>query len=48
MNANGWLQIALYLVVLLLLVKPLGAWMARVYEGRPPAAWSGCWAPSSG
>ena len=35
MTANGWLQIALYLGVLLLLVKPLGAYMARVYEGRP-------------
>jgi K+-transporting ATPase ATPase A chain len=35
MSANGWFQIALYMAVLLLLVKPLGAWMARVYEGRP-------------
>jgi potassium-transporting ATPase potassium-binding subunit len=32
---NAWLQIGLYLVVLLLLVKPLGAYMARVYEGGP-------------
>ena len=31
---NGWLQIALYVVVLLLLAKPLGSYMAAVYEGR--------------
>jgi len=34
MTANGYLQLALYLGVLLLLVKPLGAYMANVYEGR--------------
>jgi K+-transporting ATPase ATPase A chain len=34
MNLSGLLQIALYLVVLTLLVRPLGAYMARVYEGR--------------
>jgi len=33
MSANGWLQCALYLVVLLLLVKPLGLYMARIYDG---------------
>jgi K+-transporting ATPase ATPase A chain len=31
---SPWLQIGLYLVVLLLLVKPLGAYMARVLEGE--------------
>ena len=35
-TANGWLQIALFLGVLLALVKPLGTYMARVYEGRAP------------
>src|SRR5262249_13150157 len=35
MTANGILQIVLYFVVLLLLVKPLGLYMARVYEGKP-------------
>ena len=35
MTANGVLQLLLYLVVLLLLAKPLGAYMARVYDGRP-------------
>src|SRR5664279_3152585 len=34
MNASGWLQLALYVIVLLLLAKPLGAYMAAVYEGR--------------
>lgn len=35
MSALGIVQLMLYLAVLLLLVKPLGAYMARVYEGRP-------------
>jgi K+-transporting ATPase ATPase A chain len=35
MTTNGALQLVLYLVVLLVLAKPLGAYMARVYEGRP-------------
>ncbi len=35
MTINGWLQIGLYLVVLVALVKPLGWYMARVYEGEP-------------
>jgi K+-transporting ATPase ATPase A chain len=35
MTANGVLQLLLFLVVLLTLVKPLGGYMARVYEGRP-------------
>ena len=35
MTTNGILQIALYLAVLLALAKPLGAYMARVYEGKP-------------
>jgi potassium-transporting ATPase potassium-binding subunit len=34
MTTNGILQLVLYLVVLLALAKPLGAYMARVYEGR--------------
>ena len=35
MTANGYLQLAFYLVVLIALAKPLGAYMARIYEGRP-------------
>jgi potassium-transporting ATPase potassium-binding subunit len=34
MTANGYLQLAFYIIVLLALAKPLGAYMARVYEGR--------------
>jgi K+-transporting ATPase ATPase A chain len=34
MNFMDWLQIGLYLVVLLLAVKPLGSYMARVYQGE--------------
>lgn len=34
-NAQGWLQIGLYLGVLLVLAKPLGWYMARVYAGEP-------------
>ena len=37
MSANGLLQIALFLGVLLALAKPLGGYMARVYEGKLPA-----------
>jgi K+-transporting ATPase ATPase A chain len=35
MTASGLAQIGLYLVVLGLLAKPLGVFMARVYEGAP-------------
>ncbi len=35
MDTFELLQVALYLVVLLALVKPLGWYMARVYEGKP-------------
>jgi potassium-transporting ATPase potassium-binding subunit len=34
MTINGWLQIALYFVVLTALVVPLGRFMARVFEGE--------------
>ena len=34
MTPNGILQIGLYLVVLVALVKPLGSYMAKVYEGE--------------
>ncbi len=36
MSANGLLQIALFLGVLIALAKPLGWYMARVYEGKLP------------
>ncbi len=34
MTVFVWLQIAIYLIVLLLLVKPLGSYMARVFQGQ--------------
>src|SRR4029077_14571938 len=35
MTINGIFQLLLYVVVLLALAKPLGAYMARVFENRP-------------
>ena len=35
MSANGYLQLVFYVVVLIALAKPLGAYMARIYEGEP-------------
>jgi K+-transporting ATPase ATPase A chain len=35
MTANGYLQLGFYFVVLLGLAKPLGAYMARVFDGPP-------------
>jgi K+-transporting ATPase ATPase A chain len=35
MNTNNFIQISIYLIVLLLAVKPLGIFMARIYEGKP-------------
>jgi K+-transporting ATPase ATPase A chain len=33
MTANGWLQIALYALVILAITRPLGLYMLRVFEG---------------
>ena len=33
MSTSGWIQFAIYFAVLFALVKPLGAYMARVFEG---------------
>ncbi|HTZ11404.1 MAG TPA: potassium-transporting ATPase subunit KdpA, partial [Candidatus Margulisiibacteriota bacterium] len=35
MNWNNFVQSSIYLTALLLLVKPLGIYMARVYQGKP-------------
>jgi K+-transporting ATPase ATPase A chain len=35
MSANGYLQLIVYIVVLLALAKPLGTYMARIFEGQP-------------
>ena len=34
MNVFGWLQVILYLALILGLAKPLGAYMARVYQDQ--------------
>src|SRR6266852_6474750 len=34
MTASSWFQLILYMVVLLALAKPLGSFMANVYEGK--------------
>lgn len=34
MSIMSWLQFPLYIVVLLILIKPLGLYMARVYQGE--------------
>ncbi len=37
MSASGWLQLAIYLALLLALVKPLGLYMVAVFDGRASA-----------
>ena len=47
MTANGYLQLGLYMALLLAAAKPLGVYMAWVYEGTtwaqrklaPPERW---------
>lgn len=34
MTFNGWIQIVVYLVVLILLVRPLGSYMAKIFQGE--------------
>ena len=34
MTANGWLQILFYFALILAVTKPLGVFMARVFEGE--------------
>jgi len=34
MNANGWFQIGLYLLVILAITKPLGVYMTRLFAGE--------------
>jgi K+-transporting ATPase A subunit len=38
MSANGWLQFAIYSLVLLLTVRPVGVYLARVLEGDAPGS----------
>jgi potassium-transporting ATPase potassium-binding subunit len=35
MSVNAWIQLAIFLIVLFAFVKPLGWYMARVYQGQP-------------
>jgi len=35
MTANGLLQVVFFLIVLTALTKPLGSYMARVFDGPP-------------
>src|ERR1700681_3399256 len=35
MSANGYLQLGFYMVVLIALAKPLGTYMAWIYEDKP-------------
>jgi K+-transporting ATPase ATPase A chain len=34
-TSHGWIQILLYLALLLILTRPLGAFLYRVMEGHP-------------
>jgi len=34
MTANGIVQLVVYVAVILLLVKPVGLYMSRVFEGQ--------------
>ena len=33
MTFNGWLQIAIFAILVILITKPLGGYMTRVFEG---------------
>ena len=35
MTANGILQIAVFFLIIVALTKPLGTYMARIFEGPP-------------
>jgi len=34
MTLNGWLQFAIYFIVLLICIRPMGIYMARVFDGK--------------
>ena len=34
MTLNGWIQILIYCGIIILLVKPLGGYMTRVFNGE--------------
>jgi potassium-transporting ATPase potassium-binding subunit len=35
MTANGWFQIFLFFAAVLLVTKPVGVFLYRVFEGKP-------------
>jgi len=35
MTSNGWLQIALFAVIVIAITRPLGGYMTRVFTGEP-------------
>ncbi len=35
MRLSDWFQLIIFIVIIMLLVRPLGGWMARVYTGEP-------------
>ena len=41
MTANGWFQIGLYLLILFLITKPIGIFLARVFERQKDVSRSG-------
>jgi len=34
MTANGWIQIAIYSLIVIAITKPLGGYMTRVFNGE--------------
>ena len=39
MTANGWIQIALFSVIVILITRPLGGYMTRVFAGERTFLW---------
>jgi K+-transporting ATPase ATPase A chain len=35
MRLSDWLQLTLFIIIIMVLVRPLGAWMVRVFTGQP-------------
>ena len=35
MRMSDWLQLVVFIIIIMVLVRPLGGWMARVYTGQP-------------
>jgi K+-transporting ATPase A subunit len=51
MTANGWIQIAIFVAILIALARPLGGYMTAVFEGRVSPSCvrsSGCFTPCAG